>query len=81
MNVGRARVGTAVQEVAGSATSLQALELSERFAVADVPADLRSEFQAFYGKDVPAARLVLDVLEEDDARSFPRKPGSNSGTG
>jgi hypothetical protein len=39
--------------------------------VADVPDDLRAEFQAFYGKNLPADRLVLDVLEEDDARSFP----------
>jgi hypothetical protein len=39
--------------------------------VADVPEDLRVEFQGFYGKNLPAARLVLDVLEEDDARSFP----------
>ena len=45
--------------------------LLEKLTVADVPADLRAEFQAFYGKDLPAARLVLDVLEEDDARSFP----------
>ena len=28
-------------------------------------------FQRFYGKNLPADRLVLDVLEEDDARSFP----------
>jgi Domain of unknown function (DUF5069) len=41
--------------------------------VADVPDDLRPEFQAFYGKNLPANRLVLDVLDEDDARSFPRK--------
>jgi hypothetical protein len=39
--------------------------------VADVPDDLRAQFQAFYGKDLPPDRLVLDVLEEDDARSFP----------
>jgi hypothetical protein len=45
----------------------------ERRTVADVPDDLRPEFQAFYGKNLPADRLVLDVLEEDDARSFPRK--------
>ena len=43
----------------------------ERLTVADVPADLRPEFHAFYGKNLPAGRLVLDVLEEDDARSFP----------
>jgi hypothetical protein len=39
--------------------------------VADVPDDLRAEFQIFYGKNLPADRFVLDVLEEDDARSFP----------
>jgi uncharacterized protein DUF5069 len=44
--------------------------------VADVPADLRAEFEGFYGKNLPAGRLVLDVLEEDDARSFPRRPES-----
>lgn len=44
--------------------------------VADVPADLKAEFERYYGKNLPAGRLVLDVLEEDDARSFPRKPES-----
>jgi hypothetical protein len=51
----------------------QALEFSERAYGADVTADLKAEFQAFYGKNLPPDRLVLDVLEEDDARSFPRK--------
>jgi hypothetical protein len=45
----------------------------QRLTVADVPEDLRPEFQAFYGKDLPADRLVLDVLEEDDERSFPSR--------
>ncbi len=44
--------------------------------VADVPADLKAEFEGFYGKNLLAGRLVLDVLEEDDARSFPPKPES-----
>ena len=43
----------------------------QRLTVADVPDDLRASFQGFYGKNLPADRLVLDVLEEDDARSFP----------
>lgn len=43
----------------------------EGLTVADVPEDLRVEFQGFYGKNIPPDRLVLDVLEEDDARSFP----------
>lgn len=45
--------------------------LLKGLTVADVPGDLRAEFEAFYGKNLPADRLVLDVLEEDDARSFP----------
>ena len=48
----------------------------KRLTVADVPADLKPEFERFYGKNLPAGRLVLDVLKEDDARSFPRKPES-----
>jgi hypothetical protein len=44
--------------------------------VADVPDAFKVEFERFYGKNLPAGRLVLDVLEEDDARSFPRKPAS-----
>ena len=44
--------------------------------VADVPADLKAEFERFYGKNLPAGRLVLDVLEQDDVRSFPRVPKS-----
>jgi hypothetical protein len=43
----------------------------QSLTVADVPDDLRREFADFYGKNLPADRLVLDVLEEDDARSFP----------
>ena len=43
----------------------------EGLTVANVPDDLRAEFHAFYGKNLPSTRLVLDVLEEDDARSFP----------
>lgn len=39
--------------------------------VADVPDAFKAEFERFYGKNLPAGRLVLDVLEEDDARSFP----------
>jgi hypothetical protein len=41
-----------------------------RITVADVPADLRSSFERFYGGDLPATRRVFDVLEEDDRRAF-----------
>jgi len=44
--------------------------------VADVPDAFKVQFERFYGKNLPAGRLVLDVLKEDDARSFPRKPAS-----
>ena len=38
--------------------------------VADVPHDLRPDFQRFYGSDHPADRCVFDILEADDAQSF-----------
>jgi hypothetical protein len=41
-----------------------------RVTVADVPADLLPDFQRFYGVQHPADRLVFDVLEADDARTF-----------
>src|SRR3954465_1484387 len=37
-----------------------------RVTVADVPADLRPSFEKFYGSDLPPARRVFDILEEDD---------------
>jgi hypothetical protein len=46
----------------------------EALTVADVPANLKPDFERFYGKNLSAGRLVLDVLEQDDARSFPAKP-------
>jgi hypothetical protein len=52
-----------------------------RLTVADVPENLRPEFQASYGKNIPADRLVLDVLEEDDARSFPAKAEEDPNAG
>jgi len=44
-----------------------------RVTVSDVPAELRTQFQRFYGKEHPADRLVFDVLDADDARAFARK--------
>ena len=44
----------------------------QRVTVADVPADLRLEFQRLYGADLPTDRHVFDVFEADDARMFPR---------
>lgn len=36
--------------------------------VADVPAELKSEFHRLYGHDLPLDRNVFDILEADDAR-------------
>jgi hypothetical protein len=41
--------------------------------VADVPDDLRPEFERFYGSDHRPDRLVFDILEADDARAFTEK--------
>ena len=41
-----------------------------RITVADVPEDLRSSFERFYGADLPREKRVFDILEEDDARAF-----------
>jgi len=41
-----------------------------RATVADVPPELRSEFQRLYGTDLPADRCVFDVLEANDAQMF-----------
>jgi Domain of unknown function (DUF5069) len=41
-----------------------------RATVADVPPDLRAQFEKFYGSSLPLTKRVFDILEEDDARSF-----------
>ena len=41
-----------------------------RITVADVPPQLRSDFQRLYGHELPPDRNVFDVLDADDARSF-----------
>ena len=41
-----------------------------RITVADVPDDLRSSFERFYGSDLPRDKRVFDILEEDDRRVF-----------
>jgi len=60
-----------LQRGLGQADHSKLSNFLQGLAVADVPADLRGQFEAFYGKNLPADRLVLDVLTEDDARSFP----------
>jgi hypothetical protein len=40
--------------------------------VADVPADIRAEFQQLYGADLPADRRVFELIETDDAKTFAR---------
>ena len=51
--------------------SVPAAALSRRLrklTVADVPDELRPEFERFYGSDHPSDRRVFDILEADDAR-------------
>ncbi len=51
------------------------MTLFVRHEVPNVPPDLRPEFHQLYGEDFPLDRLVFDILETDDARSF--QPGPN----
>lgn len=74
------RTATTDEEVAArfcgrkTAAENRLLNLRLRGAtVADVPDDLRSSFEQFYGKDLPPDRRVFDVLEEDDRRAFGAK--------
>jgi hypothetical protein len=45
----------------------------QRVTVANVPPELRVEFQRLYGREHAADRLVFDIIEADDARAFGRK--------
>ena len=59
-----------------SQSSVAAAALSRRLTnltVADVPEELRADFQRFYGRDHPADRYVFDILEADDARTFAKQ--------
>ncbi|HKP36519.1 MAG TPA: DUF5069 domain-containing protein [Pyrinomonadaceae bacterium] len=56
-----------------SVRALPAEALSRRLrnlTVADVPDDVRPEFERFYGTGQPSDRLVFDILEADDAQAF-----------
>lgn len=56
-----------------SRRSVLAPALSRRLqslTVADVPDDLRRDFQRFYGSHHSPARRVFDILEADDAQAF-----------
>lgn len=44
----------------------------QQVTVADVPPEVRPDFERFYGTDLSADRCVFDVLEADDAQTFPR---------
>ena len=62
-----------VTRVTGRKTDRENRALSlkmQRLTAADVPPDLRTEFDRFYGSDVPAGKRVFDILEEDDAKAF-----------
>jgi hypothetical protein len=74
--VGDARTDDDIAERLWRAATVPGEMLSarlRRFTVSDVPAELRPEFQRRYGTEHPAGRLVFDVLDADDARTFPRK--------
>jgi hypothetical protein len=70
---------TTDDDVAGSlwpAATIPPEELSvrlRRVKVSDVPAELRPDFERFYGVEHPSDRLVFDVLDADDVRAFRRK--------
>ncbi|MEY2565337.1 MAG: hypothetical protein QOH88_3530 [Verrucomicrobiota bacterium] len=59
--------------VPGQADHSKVSRFLEGLTVADVPADMRAQFEEYYGKNQPTTRSVLDVIAEDDARSFPRR--------
>ena len=42
----------------------------QRLTVADVPEELRADFERSYGSDHPPDRSVFDILEADDAQAF-----------
>ena len=44
-----------------------------RVTAAEVPPDLRADFDRFYGGDIPPGKRIFDLLEEDDARAFGAK--------
>jgi len=74
--VGRATTADDVAESLWPAATIPLEELSvrlRRVTVSDVPADLRPDFQRFYGAEHPLDRLVFDVLDADDVRAFGRK--------
>jgi hypothetical protein len=56
-----------------SRRDVSAAALSRRLrslTVADVPDELRADFQRLYGSGLPCERRVFDVLEADDAQAF-----------
>jgi hypothetical protein len=62
-----------VAERLWSRRGVPAAALSQRLrslTVADVPDELRPDFQRFYGSNHSANRRVFDVLEADDTRTF-----------
>jgi hypothetical protein len=59
-----------------SREDVPAAALSQRLAsltVADVPDELRQDFQRLYGSNQPSDRRVFDILEADDARAFTKQ--------
>src|ERR1043166_2330637 len=66
--VGEASSEDDVAQRLWSERTVPAVALSRRLrsiTVADVPDDLRPEFERFYGSDHPPDRLVFEILEAD----------------
>jgi Domain of unknown function (DUF5069) len=62
-----------VYEKAGAGDHSKVNRVLQRLKVSDVPPDLRVQFEAFYGAEQARDRRVVDLIEEDDARAFPKK--------
>ena len=62
-----------VYEKAGGGDHSKVNRVLQRLKVSDIPPDLRVQFEAFYGAEQAQDRCVVDLIEEDDARAFPKK--------
>ncbi len=71
--VAEAQSDEEVYERSGGGDHSQLSRVLQRLTVAHVPDDLRLQFEAFYGSDVPRDRRVVDLLEENGARMFAHK--------
>ena len=45
-----------------------------RLTVAEIPADMRPDFEGYYGASLPRDMKFFDVLDADDAKLLPKQP-------